>query len=314
VSRSDTPERPDLADEWDGRSLSGTAATLWWQHQATSWDNFVQVQKLSHEFRADNGFLPQVGYSEAYEEVGYTFRPKDKPITRLRVSAAGWRDEDPAGEQLNWGFRPAVGFDAILNSFVRVELETGERRAIEKSFSYRQIHPTIELQPGQVISYVSLVGNFGDQLDYANDRVGDGGTLTLTSDVRPTDHLLLGLSASRRQIDVTAEDGRSGRKSGRLFTADVARLRANYTFSSRSWVRLIGQWIHTERDLSLYRHPENFSAETGDFSTSGVFAYKLNWQTVRFVGYADNRELDERSDLQIADRQLFFKVSYAFQR
>jgi hypothetical protein len=310
MSRSATPERPDLADEWDGRSLSGTAGLFYWSHQETHWDNFVQLQKLSHEFRADNGFLPQVGFAEAYEEIGYTFRPENKPISRLRVSGAGWRDEDPKGEQLNWGFRPAVGFDAKLNSFVRIELETGERRAVEKSFSYSQIHPTIEIQPGQVFSYLQLAGNFGDQLDYANDRKGDGGTLSLTSDVRPTNHLLLRLSGTRRAIDVTAEDGHSGR----LFTADVARLRANYTFSARSWLRLIGEWVHTERDLTLYRQPEFFSAESGGFSSSAVFAYKLNWQTVLFVGYADSRELDDRSDLQPADRQMFFKVSYAFQR
>jgi hypothetical protein len=203
-----------------------------------------------------------------------------------------------------------VGLDAILNSFIRLEGETGERRAIEKTFRYTQVHPQVDVQPGQVFSYLSLVGNFGDQIDYDNDRLGDGGTLSLTSDLRPTDHLLLRMSASRRQIDVTAEDGRSGR----LFTADVARLRANYTFSARSWVRVIGEWVHTERDLSLYLHPEDFAAESGGFASSAVFAYKLNWQTVLFVGYADNRELDERSDLQPADRQAFFKVSYAFQR
>ena len=310
VSRSETPKRPDLAGEWDGRTLSGTAALFNWSHQATHWDNYVQVQKLSHEFRADNGFLPQVGYSEAYEEIGYTFRPKDKPVSRLRVSAAGWRDEDPSGELLNWAFRPAVGLDAKLNSFIRLEGETGERRGIEKTFRYTQLHPQVDIQPGQVFSYLSLVGNLGDQIDFANDRLGDGGTLSLTSDIRPTDHLLLRLSGSRRQIDVTDEAGRSGR----LFTADVARLRANYTFSSRSWVRLIGEWVHTERDLSLYLHPEDFSRESGGFTSSAVFAYKLNWQTVLFVGYADGRELDDRSDLQPSDRQMFFKVSYAFQR
>src|SRR4029078_8999998 len=146
----------------------------------------------------------------------------------------------------------------------------------------------------QVFSYLSVVGNFGDQLDYANDRKGDGGTLSLTSDIRPTNHLLLRLSGSRRQMDVTAEDGRSGR----LFTADVARLRAHYTFSARSWVRLIGEWVHTERDLSLYRQPEFFSDESGGFSSSAVFAYKLNWQTVLFVRHGDSRQLRDRRALQ----------------
>jgi hypothetical protein len=250
-----------------------------------------------------------VGYSELYDEWGYTWYPKDKPVSRFRLSGAGWYDNDSHGDLLGWAFRPAFGLDAILNSFVRLEGQIGEQLAIEKTFRYEQIHPTIELRPGQLLSFVSLTANLGDQIDYANDRLGHGGTVTLTSDIRPTTHLLLTLSGSRRQLNVTAEDGRSGR----LFTADVARLRANYTFNSRMWVRVIEQYLHTVRDPSLYRSA-GVDPEEGGLTSSVVFAYKLNWQTVLYLGYADNQELDERNDLQKSDRQAFFKVSYAFQR
>jgi hypothetical protein len=308
MSRSQTPNRPELASEWDGRSLAGWAGLLSWGRQTNTWDNFVQLQKLDREFRADNGFIPQVGIAEAYEELGYTWHPKDKPISRLRLSAAGWRDNDSAGKQLNWAFSPAAGFDAILNSFVRLEGRVGETRAIVNSFRYKQIHPTIELHPGHVLSSVSLNGNFGDQIDFDNDRLGHGSTITLSSDVRPTDHLLLNLRGSRRVLNVTAADGRHGR----LFDARVARLRANYTFNARSWVRVVEEWVDTTRDPSLYTFP--IRRESGGFASSAVFAYKLNWQTVLFVGFADNRALDAREEMQPAERQVFLKVSYAFQR
>ena len=88
------------------------------------------------------------------------------------------------------------------------------------------------------------------------------------------------------------------------------RVKAVYTFNSRMWLRLIGQWVETERD------PLQFSTEVvareADFSGSGVFAYKLNWQTVIYVGYADNRLLDDFEDLQPDNRQAFIKLSYAF--
>ena len=69
------------------------------------------------------------------------------------------------------------------------------------------------------------------------------------------------------------EDGRSGR----LFTALVARLRTQYTFSARMYVRLIGQWVETDRDPSLYTF--EVADKDGDFSGSALFAYKLNWQS-----------------------------------
>ncbi|MCP4738962.1 MAG: hypothetical protein GY873_32750 [Bosea sp.] len=45
-----------------------------------------------------------------------------------------------------------------------------------------------------------------------------------------------------------------------------------------------------------------------------MFAYKLNWQTVLFLGVGDDRELSDADRLEPAARQLFLKVSYAFQR
>jgi len=45
-----------------------------------------------------------------------------------------------------------------------------------------------------------------------------------------------------------------------------------------------------------------------------LYSYKLNWQTLLFVGYGDDRILAERGDLLRGGRTLFVKVSYAFQR
>ena len=54
--------------------------------------------------------------------------------------------------------------------------------------------------------------------------------------------------------------------------------------------------------------------QSGSFAGSALFAYQINWQTVLFVGYADDRLQDPLGDLQPADRVVFVKVSYAFQR
>ena len=99
---------------------------------------------------------------------------------------------------------------------------------------------------------------------------------------------------------------------GRLFTAEVSRLLAVYTFNSRSWLRAIGQWVATERDPSLWT--DEVEARSGNFGGSLTFAYKLNWQTVLYVGYSDLRELDDRDRLRQTSRQAFFKLSYALQR
>jgi Domain of unknown function (DUF5916) len=306
-STSDTPRRPDLAAEWDGRHLAGYAGQLWWSRQTTTWDYFLLYRDVAEDFRADNGFIPQVGYRYGNAEVGYTFRPVDKPVSRLRLFAINDYKVESDGAPLFKGITPGFAMDTLWNSFVRVEFAFEDVRGIERTFRRNQIRPQVTTHPGRIVSQLSVSATLGDEIDFANDRLGRGTTVTLSGDLRPTDHLQLTVNASRRALDVTAEDGRSGR----LFTAEVGRLRTVYTFTARSWLRLIGQWTDTARDPSLYASEVDERSRT--FSGSVVFAYKLNWQTVLFVGGSDNRALDGFDRLQVADRQLFLKLSYAFQ-
>jgi hypothetical protein len=54
--------------------------------------------------------------------------------------------------------------------------------------------------------------------------------------------------------------------------------------------------------------------EEDEVTGSALFAYKLNWQTVLFLGYSDDRALAVDNQLAPIGRALFFKISYAFQR
>jgi hypothetical protein len=74
----------------------------------------------------------------------------------------------------------------------------------------------------------------------------------------------------------------------RLFTARVSRIRGTYTFTARSYLRAIGQYVSTDSDPALYLLP--VLPHSGTFLGSLLFAYKLNWQSVLFVGYGDDQE------------------------
>jgi Domain of unknown function (DUF5916) len=307
-SDSDTPERPDLAEEWDGRTLTGHAARLSWYRQLEHWDFYATGRDIGDGFRADNGFVPQVGYRELYQETGYTRYPENKPISRLRTFLFSSQSEDRDGQLLTREITPGFGFDARKDSFVRFEFHFDEVLAIEHVFDRRWVYAYAQFTPFKRFNRLGIESSVGDQVDFANDRSGDGATLHVFGTAQPTDHLEFEFDATRRWLDVTTEAGASGR----LFTADVQRLRATYTFNARSWLRLIGQWVKTERRPDLYTF--EVDDRSGSFGGSAVFAYKLNWQTVLYLGYADNRARDEADALQPADRQLFAKISYAFQR
>jgi hypothetical protein len=99
---------------------------------------------------------------------------------------------------------------------------------------------------------------------------------------------------------------------GRLFRARVARLRATYTLTSRLFVRVTAQYESTRRDPGLYTFPTE--AKQGAFSGQALLSYKLNWQSVMFIGYGDDRVLSDQDRLERVSRQFFVKLSYALQR
>jgi len=307
-SDTETPNRPELAAEWDGRSLAGHAGKLSWSHSNVRWDNFVKVEDVSKEFRADDGFVPQVGYRAGYEEVGRTWHPTSGAVRRLRLFTYGYYSEDADGKLLARQVVPGFSMDAFWNSQIHVELAQEDMRAVTRVFRRRQVRPTIAFYPGRYLAYVEIDGVFGDEIDFANDRLGTGTTLTFAATINSGRHLQVSPLYTRRALDVTTASGLSGR----LVTADVARVKLTWNFDARSWIRVIGQETSSKRRPELWTFP--VKARDRDFAGSAVFAYKLNWQTVLYVGYADSRTLDSAGQLEPAERQAFFKVSYAFRR
>src|SRR5262249_1858927 len=132
-SDSRTPNRPDLNPdgsgtpwEWDGRKLSDRALVLNWQHGTPHFDFFAQAQDLGPEFRADNGFIPQVGYREYYAQTGYTVRPQKKFFTRIRTFSEAYLDEEQDGTTLTRHVQVGAGADGRWSSFTRIELNRDE--------------------------------------------------------------------------------------------------------------------------------------------------------------------------------------------
>ena len=245
-----------------------------------------------------------MGFSEFFDG-GYTFRPKGF-VNRLGLFSTDFRSR-PNNELLSRTTSVGAGLDAGFNSFMRVELNNDDILVGTKLLHRFRPRLNIEVRPGAVFNDIILDSYFGDEVDYDNAREGKGATINTQAILRPTEHLELRFLANRRWIDETV-NGRSGR----LFTAQVERVRAQYAFNSRMFVRLIGQYVETRRDPSMYTF--GVTAKDATFTTSALFAYKLNWQTVLFVGYGDSQAfLDSTERLEKNGRQFFIKVSYAWQ-
>jgi hypothetical protein len=304
-----TPDRPDLAQQWDGRRLDDHAADAYWFRSTKTYDLSAEYRDVGAGFRADNGFVPQAGYREAYLEPGYTWRPESGPVRRLRVFLISDYSTDREAKLLGQIISPGFGLDGRWSTFVRIRYAWERIRAGDgdRTLPRGRLIFTVTSTPSPLLPGLTLDGYVGGDIDFDGGRRGAGGKVTLTLPLRLTDHLELRLDEEARWLNVDTTEGRA-----RLFTAWVHRLRATYTLTSRAFVRLVAQYVSTRRDPTLYADP--VARREGSFTGSALVAYKLNWQTVLYGGYGDSRELVDQARLAPSERQLFLKVSYAFQR
>ena len=301
-SLSTTPYLPDAGSEWDGRKLEGGDLYLVYDHSAKTWRWNVQYRNVSRDFRADTGFVPQVGYQEGRARLSYNFYPSNF-FSRVEPAAVAELKWLPSGLPLSRQYYAGVNVEGKHGLYGELFLSRETERVGSELFTADGVMVEASLSPSAVVPRLGIFVQAGQQIDYEGLRLGHGGSVNASATVRPTDHLALVFSGQREWLNLPE---------GRLYTADAARLKATYNFSARAFLRAIAQWVWTHRDPALYAYP--VPEREGQLSGSILFAYKLNWQSVLYLGYGDDRILTMRRGLQPVQREFFFKISYAFQK
>ncbi|MBI3491425.1 MAG: carbohydrate binding family 9 domain-containing protein [Acidobacteria bacterium] len=260
-SDSRTPSRPDLADEWTAQRLSGHALNTYWNHNTTHLDWSVVYKDLGAGFRADAGFVPQVGYREYFGGGGWQVYPKGL-VARERTFVFVDYQADQAGAVITRDVQPGFGMDTRGNGFLQFRYVDNRTRAGGGVVGRRQFGYIINFNPSRRVTFIGVNGTLGQDIDFANARPGRGPTVNASATLHPTDHLELGLIEDVRTLSV--DDGAGS--SRRLFTQHVSRVKGTYTFTSRMFARVIAQYVSTTRDPSLYASP--VAAQSGDFGGS----------------------------------------------
>jgi len=279
------------------------AAYATFSHSSAKNDFYINGSDYGDEFRADNGFVPQVGWRGSYAEVGHTFRPKGF-FSRVRTFGMTEYQQTQDGDLLYRLVSVGFGADGKHRSFTRIRPAHETVANGGEVFDRNRVYYQVQFGVNRVISYLSFDGWVGEEVDFSRNRLGRGASINTNATLRPTNHLQLGLTSGLRWLNVHSD---------RLFTSQVERIRATYTFNERMFVRAILQNQRTNRDVDLFGFP--IPQHGGSFSNQLLFAYKLNWQTVFYVGYGDLKEVEsQQGDFLRSDRQFFAKISYAFQR
>jgi hypothetical protein len=304
---SSTQYPDDVAAEFGqpAGSFQGSALQVFYQHTGRNWFWYGQYQDLSPEFRSDAGFVPRVDTRGAEGSLGRRFwGDTGKWFTRVDAAVRGAVTYDYGGTLTDADVFPGLSYLGPYQS--SVELGAHRQTVRYRDVEYRFWRPVLffESQPSGWIK-PGLVARWGGDVDYDNGRSGDSVVLLPSVELKLGRHLNVQAQHTHEWFDVDA---------GRLFEAGLTEARAVYHLNLRTFVRAIVQYTDVVRDAGLYLFP--VPARSQQLFAQYLFSYKVNPQTLLYVGYSDGYigGEDEVSTLALtqSNRTLFVKVSYAW--
>lgn len=301
--RSITRYPTSVADEQDQESgeFSGTALQAEYQRATRNWGAWAWYRAIDPGFRADLGFVSQVDTRGG--EVGgqrvFWGKP-GQPLTRASLGVELQRFEDHAGNLLESTGELFTRLEGPYQSWLNLRAVSFKESYQGKQYSGLRTNFFFNIRPSGDLT-TSLAGRFGDAVDYANGRPGRSTRLQPGLTLNLGRHLYLQLDHLWERLEIDE---------GQLYLARLAQARVVYQFSTNVFARVVMQHLDLDRDPALYRTA--VPAETSHLFTQFLFSYKLNPQTVAFLGYSDTREGEERLDLTRTSRTFFLKLGYAW--
>jgi hypothetical protein len=261
---------------------------------------FVLYKDVGKDFRADLGFVPQVDFREGNAALERAWYPENGGWSQLRLGVEWDEFEDQTGQHLSRRVEAYTWAQGPRESFVRLSLIGGDLFYDGELFDTDRINLYGEAQVLPSV-YVYMEATAGGQVDFTNTQQADQLRLDPGLRLNLGRHLRVNLDHSYEKLDVDA---------GRLYTARLSQLRATYQFNVRTFVRWISQYYHTDRNPAVYE--SEVDARSRSWFNQLLFSYKLNPQTVLFLGYSDTYLGDQQIDLTQESRTLFLKIGYAW--
>ena len=302
---SDTTDPQSIVDQFtlDALDKSGTAATLEYTHEARDWRWWADYSRFGKSFRADMGFQPNVNFEQYVVGLEGLWYPEEGASwwNKLSLGTEGIIKKDLDGQLLDKNVKLQLGYEGSLHSIVTAGIGTGEQYwngtiyPTKLWFVDARFTPFAGFTPALVIESLEAI-------DFVNSQEGESLLATASLTYNLGQHIQTELQFTNIKMDVLG---------GELFDSSIMDARLTYQFSTRSFLRLIIQKSETKKNLDLYSNEvdENFE----DLGTQLLYSYKINPQTVFFLGYSDAAYQDDSfNQLERVNKTFFMKMSYSW--
>lgn len=301
-------EQMALDNDQPVSQFSGNAYFFRAGYNTRNWEIVSMFESRSTGVRADAGFIPQVDYRRYRGWVKRTWWAKEGSwYNNVSTNIGGFRRESQAGITDISGIWWSSTFNGPWQSNIWINPDFVWQQFNGETYKMFRLWTGFDVQP---LGNLGINGffNFGPAVDFENGREADNFMFRLESDIRVGRHI--DMTVNHRYLNLHLAGNR-------IFTANLTQWQAAYNFNARTFFRVILQYRHT------LRNPDLFNDNTVNRIDKSVFAqlllsYKLNPQSVIFLGYVDNHSgwqsgTDFRElPLTQLNQSLFFKVGYAW--
>ncbi len=301
TSRTSYPDSVVADFDQPAGELSDEAYSLSLGRYTSGLDVYVDYESIGKDFRSDLDFFPGVGYSEIEAGFGYTWQEDaDNWWTMLNFGSAYDHETEEDGSLRSKGARFWANYQGQKESFADLRGWLGQNTYAGEEFDTWNLNYDAGFWPTGSL-FVMIDGVYGETIDYANVQPGKILEIAPRAQLTLGDHLSAELRHVYERLDVDE---------GRLYTANLSYLKAVYQFNSRAFLRAIVQYADIDHNTDLY--VDDVDPEYEGLWSQILLSYKINPQTVLFLGYSDGHYGDQDVDLTQTDRTFFAKIGYAW--
>lgn len=338
-SDSETPYEEGVESQQD------QAFKLRYQHEERDWQWNINYVDYGKNFRADLGFITQVDVKKVAAGIRRNwYFDGEGFLTHINIYSDYDITHDQADQKLEEEFEIWFNFEGIhqfkgwfgggrrerlaSNNF---ELEYVPAGTDTGAPDYSPVYHSFELSDYFYESFFStgagirpvanlrlfLRARFGDSVDVHNVQLGTMHEFTPEIEWKPNRNIKTSIRHVKSWLDV---DG------GELYKAKLTDLRFSYQFDARHRLRTSVQYLDLTRNPELYEERYRVVPNAQDYILSSpdgrykdlamqlVYSYKVNPQTLVFLGYSSHGyQSDDLNSIKTDDKSFFAKFSYAFQ-
>ncbi|NMP32499.1 carbohydrate binding family 9 domain-containing protein [Thalassotalea sp. M1531] len=304
----------------DKDNFSGNAFRFGYYHNDSNWHYKVTYDKQNAGFRGDLGFIARADFNRLvlggdrkwYAEPGDWW-------TQVKIYSDWDISHNDDGEMLEKEFDINFQLNAQHGTHARFWYSNRDlvgNRVDQSSlaidgnttlFTENEYGFFAETKPTSGF-YINTRLNWGDKVDLSNNRLGKKKEFRPTINWNVNQHLELKLRHTYRELDAESKN---------VFIARLTDFRATYQFNVQSFLRLTFIYNNTSRNQQNYplSDPDDITPRSKDLSAQLLYAYKINPQTVFYLGYSEHQDGEgDFSDLKQDLRSVFMKFSYAWIR